>query len=730
MSSSASPTPNAAPAASAVSDAARYRALVEQAPVAVHVLDAAGRTVSVNPAFERMFGVSAAEMAGYNVVDDPRPAADGTRALLAHALAGEATRTPPFRPDPEVERRTGRASWIEVAAHPVRDAAGRVAEVVLLTTDVTVRVESERVLADRNAELEAQQRELELAHQQTQEQAAELEEANDLLRRTAARQAAVLAQLAEGVVVTDTAGRITIVNEAAARLHGVSRLDVTPEAYADTYHLFTEDGRPYPSTELPLARAVRGQTVNDARWRIHRPDGTAALAVGSARPVRDGDGRQAGAVLTFRDDTERAAAAARSAALLAVSTALVAAATPDDVARVVVAEGCRALGATRGAVGLLADDVVTVVAAEGYSDEANVRYRHVPLATPFPLTDAARDGRPVLCETAAARVARYPHLAALRAENGEGAMAAVPLPAPGGGALGAMAFNFPTDRTFPLADRAFLTTLAQQCAQAVERARLLEAERAAREAAEAASRVKSQFLATMSHELRTPLNAISGYVQLLEMGIHGPVTPAQLEALGRVARAQRHLLGLINDVLTHARLEGGRVAYDVRPVDLRDVLADAAPLVEPQMAAKRIAFDVRLPAPGAYQALADPDKLAQILVNLLANAAKFTPAGGRVTMEVATRDGGEGGGRPELVFVRVADTGVGIPRDQQDAVFEPFVQARGGHARPYEGTGLGLTISRDLARGMGGEVRMRSAEGEGSTFTVALRRAAAGQPNG
>ena len=119
--------------------------------------------------------------------------------------------------------------------------------------------------------------------------------------------AAALAQLAEGVIVTDAAGRISFVNEAAVRLHGVARLDVAPDAYADTYHLLTEDGHPYPSTELPLARAVlRGETVIDARWRIRRPDGTEVLAVGSARPVVDADGRRAGAVLTLRDDTVRA----------------------------------------------------------------------------------------------------------------------------------------------------------------------------------------------------------------------------------------------------------------------------------------------------------------------------------------------------------------------------------------------------------------------------------------
>ena len=127
--------------------------------------------------------------------------------------------------------------------------------------------------------------------------------------RTAADQnAAILGQLAEGVIVTDASGGITFVNEAAAAIHGVARLDVEPERYSETYHLFTEDGRPHPPLELPLARAVAGERVADARWRIHRPDGTRVLAIGTAQPLRGGDGRQVGAVLTLRDDTARESA--------------------------------------------------------------------------------------------------------------------------------------------------------------------------------------------------------------------------------------------------------------------------------------------------------------------------------------------------------------------------------------------------------------------------------------
>ena len=265
-------------------------------------------------------------------------------------------------------------------------------------------------------------------------------------------------------------------------------------------------------------------------------------------------------------------------------------------------------------------------------------------------------------------------------------------------------------------------------AAALDAARALaEAER---ERATEANQAKSAFLAVMSHELRTPLNAIGGYTQLLELGLHGPVTDAQRTALGRVQRAQAHLLGLINDVLNFAKLESGRVEYALGTVDVRAVLAEITPLVEPQLAAKGLALEVRLPD-GPCVAWADREKLGQVLVNLLSNATKFTAARhpatgapGRVTVDVATRTAGADGGHPGMVFVRVTDTGRGIPREKQDAVFEPFVQVRTGYAHATEGTGLGLAISRDLARGMGGDLRVRSVPGEGSTFTVTLQRVA------
>jgi PAS domain S-box-containing protein len=244
----------------------------------------------------------------------------------------------------------------------------------------------------------------------------------------------------------------------------------------------------------------------------------------------------------------------------------------------------------------------------------------------------------------------------------------------------------------------------------LERTEELERQRAA---AEEANRAKSSFLAVMSHELRTPLNAIAGYVQLLEMGIHGPVTEAQLGALERIGRSQQHLLRLINDVLNLARIESGRVEYMLEDVEIAPLLAAVAPMVEPQMAEKGLAFEVDAGGPLAVRA--DRDKVQQIVINLLSNAIKFTPPGGRISVDVTAR-----AGEPGVVFLRVTDTGIGIPPEKQASVFEPFVQVDMSPTRRSQGSGLGLAISRDLARGMGGDLRVRSEEGRGSTFTLAL----------
>jgi signal transduction histidine kinase len=235
----------------------------------------------------------------------------------------------------------------------------------------------------------------------------------------------------------------------------------------------------------------------------------------------------------------------------------------------------------------------------------------------------------------------------------------------------------------------------------------------ARAVAEDANAAKANFLAAVSHELRTPLNAIAGYVDLLEMGLRGPLTTEQQTDIARIRRSQQYLLGLIEQILVFAQLEARRVAINLQDVSVDEVMRDAEAMVEPQIRARGIDYSYAGCHPGLV-IRADREKTQQIVLNLLTNAAKYTSPGGRLSTSCEMRNGS--------VHVRVSDTGAGIPETMLSRIFEPFVQLDRSLNRPREGVGLGLTISRDLARAMGGDLFAESTVGVGSTFTLVLPR--------
>lgn len=244
---------------------------------------------------------------------------------------------------------------------------------------------------------------------------------------------------------------------------------------------------------------------------------------------------------------------------------------------------------------------------------------------------------------------------------------------------------------------------------------------AARIEAERANKAKTEFVAMMSHDLRTPLNAIGGYRQLLELGVHGPVNEGQLEALGRIKRAQDHLAYLISEVMDFSRLEAGSVSLLISTVSAESVVRGLETLIRPQLDEKQIEY-VYTGGDRSVKMRADSEKVVRVLTNLLTNSIKFTPAGGKISLGWKS-DG-------VTIAISVADTGIGIPTEKLDSIFEPFVQVPGQKAMNPHGVGLGLAIGKKLALLMEGDLTATSEVGKGTCFMMTVPQATTTDPAG
>ncbi|WP_284349972.1 ATP-binding protein [Roseisolibacter agri] len=660
--------------------------------------------------------------------DAARVGADGHVDLLH-----DPTRTS-YEFEYRVRHRDGRWLWVADRMHVVRDTEGRPVRAVGGVTDVTARRAAEAAGAARARRL-------------------------DRLRELGAALARMLtvSEVARAVLPRAVAAASATVALLLLRTADDPDLLEAVNGVGGAAHLAAGWRLPIASS-LAVARAVReGVPVwGDARDAAPAADEARALAAATgasawvALPLRV-DGRVLGTLalgypaapevdderreflMGFADqcalavarsrlvEAERAARAraeralAHTQRLQRLTAELARVPTPQEVAEVVLREGTAAVGAATGSVSLLGPDgdTMTTVASIGWAGRG-LWERYSLAASGSPGLEALRSRVPVFVATPQELAARFPAAAASAAAAGLQATAVLPL-AIGGRAQGYVSLSWSAPHAVTDEERALLEAIAAQGAQALERARLLEAERVARAEADAANRAKSDFLATMSHELRTPINAALGYAELMALEVHGPVTPAQGDALARIRRSQLALLSRINDVLSFAKLEARRVSFDLQPLDVAQLLADVEPLVAPQVAAKAQAFAIT-PLVQPLHAQADAERVSQILLNLVSNAVKFTPPGGRIALEASSLDEGR------RVAIRVRDTGRGIPADRLESVFDPFVQVDATLTREQGGTGLGLAISRELARGMGGDLTVESVPGEGSTFTLTLPR--------
>lgn len=354
-----------------------------------------------------------------------------------------------------------------------------------------------------------------------------------------------------------------------------------------------------------------------------------------------------------------------------------------------------------------------LVHAIGVTSEVQAALRELPLDAPIPFAEVARSGEPLFLESAT-ELERYPEWGAAMIRAGAGSSAIVPVWA-NGELRGVLGLSWPTARSFDEDERAFVLTLGVMCAQAILRAYLRASESAAREFAERANRSKANFLTMISHELRTPMNAVIGYSELIRAGMDGPVTQRQNDHLERMQTSGAHLLDLIEELLGYARLEAGRDEVHPEPVQLLEAIESTLDLIRPLADKKGLRIRVERPEE-PVELFTDTRKLRQILVNVLANAVKFTE-NGEVVLFVHV----EGKEASVKIIFEVTDTGHGMSPDAQAHIFDAFWQDGPESALTPGGTGLGLPIARQLARLLGGDVRLvKTTAGAGSTFVVSL----------
>ena len=508
----------------------------------------------------------------------------------------------------------------------------------------------------------------------------------------AAEQAAILGQLAEGVIVTNREGRTVFINEAAKRLHGVERLGVSPDEYSDTYHLLTEDGQPHPPRGLPLARAVLGgETITDARWRIRRPDGSEVLVIGSARPVHRADGELIGAVLTMRDDTERRAA---EQALLELTATL----------ETRVEERTR----ERDRTWRTSQDLLLVVNPEGVFQAVNPAWTHILGWQPdeivgcsyldFIHPDDHASSQGALVKAAIKGLPRYEN----RYRHKDGSYRWV-------------SWVASPEETLIYASGRDITPereAAEALAEAGEQLHQSQKMEAV-----------SQLTGGIAHDFNNLLQGISGSLELMCTR----ATQGRTAELGRYSEAAmgsiNRAAALIQQLLAFSR----RQTLDPKPTDVNQLVGGMEDLLR-----RTVGLGIQVETSFAaepWPTLCDPNRLESALLNLVINARDAMPDGGHVLIETANtvlrdRRGAfqewppQGVPPGEYVALSVADIGTGMTPDVIEHAFDPFFTAK----PTGQGTGLGLSMIYGFVQQSGGHVRLRSELGQGTTAAIYLPR--------
>jgi PAS domain S-box-containing protein len=664
----------------------RYRSIVELSPDAVFV-NAGGVIAYANAATLKLFGAT-----------DPRQILGRSPLELAHpdfhpAIKERVRQLLSGKPVPPLEEKWARLDGspltVEAVAAPLTWKGEPAIQVILRDVSARKQAEEARTLSE-------------------------------------ARFSRLFEQSPLATQMVSREGRITRTNAGWEKLWGV-RLDQLGD-----YNML-QDQQLVERGIMPLIeRAFAGEPVS-LPPNPYVPDrgpyaGKQRWVRGVIYPVKDAQDRVEEIVIIQEDITEQRRtheqleasearlrrSESRLLRLQRVTEALSQSLTMEQVAEVVVGQGMEVLGASAGSLALATGDgtELQIIRSTGYAEDAIRPWLRFPLDAPVPLSDAVRRVQAVFLETPEERLARYPALAAVKANKDTRASACLPLVV-GAKAIGVLGLSFSGSSYFTPQDREFMLSFARQCAQAVERARLFEGERTARAEAERASRAKDEFIAVLSHELRTPLTPVLLTVSLMES--HPALPPELREDVATIRRNVELESRLISDLLDLTRIVRGKLQFDVQTVDVHLLLRAAIDICQREDSVRLVleAAATRVHAHG------DATRLQQVFWNLINNAQKFTPKDGVITVRTSDAPGGR-------IRVQVSDTGAGIDAAILPRLFNAFEQGEVRATRQFAGLGLGLAISKRLVEAHGGSIAASSeGRGRGATFTVELPAAEA-----
>ncbi|MBD2461278.1 PAS domain S-box protein [Oscillatoria sp. FACHB-1407] len=684
----------------------RFEAVLQQMPAGVMIADAvSGKLVLANEQAEQIVGYSRAQLLGLDAYhrfapDDSSPPSEqkdhSTEMPLVRSL-----RTGEVITDEEMEwcHEDGHRIVMSANSAPILNQQGQIVAAVVVFQDITDRKQSELERRRLEAELRQSEERLQLA----------------------------LATVRMVVWDFDVKTNEVICSESAREIWGFQR--GTAEEFID--HVHPGDRAHLIATN---ARALTGEIPYTVEYRVVQPNGVICWLRSEGKIYRNTAGQpdriigisvdvtQQKRIENERTHTEELLrrSANRARQLQRVTAALAEASTPKQVAKAIMERGITALGAKAGTIVLVSEESDPVVGKTasrrlklseivGYPQPILDEWQEFPITAPIALAETVRTEKPIFLGSEREILKQFPQMASILAITGSRAIATIPLIV-SGRTLGGMGISFADPQPFDEDDRTFILTLAQQCAQAIARAQLYEAEQRARATAEAANRAKDEFLAVLSHELRTPLNPILGWTQLLLRGkLDADTTAIALASIERNAKLQ---VQLIEDLLDISRILQGKLNLNSCPVNLAATVEAAMETI--RLAAETKAIQVQTHfAFKDYIVLGDSGRLQQVIWNLLSNAVKFTPHKGKIDVYLE-RVG-------DYVSIQIQDTGKGIQPEFLPHVFDYFRQADSSITRTFGGLGLGLAIARHIVELHGGIIQAESlGEDQGATFTVTL----------